>query len=38
MLVMEYIPMGSLLAYLRAQKESISDHQLVKFASDVAEV
>lgn len=38
MLVMEFIPMGSLLAYLRAQKDSISDHQLLKFATDVAEV
>lgn len=38
MLVMEYVPMGCLLAYLRTQKENITDQQLVKFATDVAEV
>lgn len=40
MLVMEYIPMGSLLAYLRSEKDSgrITDQQLLKFATDVAEV
>lgn len=40
MLVMEFMPMGSLLAYLRSDKDvgSISDKQLIKFATDVAEV
>ena len=38
MLVMEYFPMGSLLAYLRTQKETINDQQLLKFATDIAEV
>jgi hypothetical protein len=38
MLVMEYFPMGSLLSYLRTEKEIITDQQLMKFATDVAEV
>lgn len=38
MLVMEYIPMGSLLCYLRTQKQAITDQQLIKFATNVAEV
>jgi len=40
MLVMEYMPMGSLVAYLRSETESgtITDLQLIKFATDVAEV
>ena len=38
MLVMEYIPMGCLLTYLRTQKETITDQQLIQFATDVAEV
>ena len=39
MLVMEYVPMGSLLAYLRSEKDSgtITDQQLMEFATDVAE-
>lgn len=38
MLVMEYMPMGSLLAYLRIEKYEITNLQLLKFAADVAEV
>lgn len=38
MLVMEFIPMGSLLTYLRMERESIKDLQLIKFATDIAEV
>lgn len=38
MLVMEYFPMGSLWSYLRTEKESVTDQQLIKFATDVAEV
>lgn len=38
MLVMEYVPMGCLLTYLRTEKERVTDQQLIKFATDVAEV
>lgn len=38
MLVMEYVPMGCLLAYLRTEKEIVTDQQLIKYATDVAEV
>ena len=38
MLVMEYVVMGSLWAYLHEQKDQISNSQLLKFATDVAEV
>ena len=39
MLVMEYIPMGSLLNYLRSPNNApITNRQLLKFATDVAEV
>lgn len=37
LLVMEYFPMGCLMAYLRTEQESITDQQLIKFATDVAE-
>nr|CAH0112132.1 unnamed protein product [Daphnia galeata] len=37
MLVMEYVPMGCLLAYLRTEKEIVTDQQLIKYATDVAE-
>jgi len=37
MLVMEYVVMGSLWAYLHEQKDQISNSQLLKFATDVAE-
>lgn len=30
--------MGSLLKYLRTEKEKIKDQQLMKFAIDIAEV
>ena len=40
MLVMEYIPMGCLLAYVRSiqNNQRITDQQMIHFASDIAEV
>ncbi|XP_067143590.1 tyrosine-protein kinase JAK2-like [Centruroides vittatus] len=37
MLVMEYMKLGSLLAYLQMHKQKIERAQLLKFAADVAE-
>ena len=40
MLVMEYLPMGCLLAYVRSAQNSerITDQQMINFASDIAQV
>lgn len=38
MLVMEYLELGSLLAYLQLHKNRLLDSHLLKFAMDVAEV
>lgn len=37
LLVMEYVPFGSLLVYLRTYKNRLAEQELLKFAADVAE-
>uniref|UniRef100_T1IKG8 non-specific protein-tyrosine kinase n=1 Tax=Strigamia maritima TaxID=126957 RepID=T1IKG8_STRMM len=37
LLVMEFVPLSSLLVYLRTYKSHLSEKQLIKFAMDIAE-
>lgn len=37
LLVMEYVPFGSMLVYIKTQKDRLKEKQLLKFALDIAE-